>query len=681
MQPPTPPPFQPLRPWLLLALATYVAVVACWGVSLQYPRDGLDPSWEQLLVAATDQRRTFGSELVFTYGPLHQVVTGQAAHSWTAFWVGRTLFSVSWFLVALLAGRQFGLRVALAIALSLSLVPVQDTTFYLLAFLGIVLGFRLHAHGPAPGPAGWLLTITLACACAVAPLAKLSFLGSTVPALLVLLGLPLLKVLLRRAPWSLPLGGLLLTPALFVSLVWGITVNWSPRSLVTFFVGANLDIVNGFSSAMSFAPSNLDWTLVGVYGLLTASAAGFYWQLQARDAPRDRVLTITFPVTATVSLFALAIVYWVVFKSSFVRGDAPHLTTGAYWILGTLLILLALPAPRLTDFLRSHSRLHCAGVLLLPFALSALLLFNAEQRPSLHWIKQRLGGAVDHLRLFAATGRQKVEAARTQALVRIREQTEDFGLPAGASADILPWDVSQLLARDLNYTPRPVPQSYKVYTANLQRLNRDFVLHSSTRPEYYIVSLGDIDGRLPIGLDSAVLLNLRRAYEFDHRGSKGTLIFKRKPEPAQPVIRVETLATGSLTWAVREGVTRWSSSPIALPPTQASALVLQATFRDGLARSALGKLYRPFPVQLEYLDQSGNVLEKARFISDAAEELLVHPIVRTNEELLRVLYPNQGDAGRSGNAAPSAIRFSVKDFLPPFSRSEFRLMAYHFQLP
>lgn len=665
-------------PLLLLAVAAYVALIAVWGVGVQYPEGGLDPSWAQALVDATDQRRVFGSEMVFTYGPLHQSLTGQVSKDWTAFLLGKVLFSIGWFVVVLLAGRLYGLKLVLGIALAVSLAPLTEIHFYLLALLGVVLGLRVHTETPAAGAAGTWLAGTLACACTLLPLAKLSFVGAAVPSLLVLVGLPVLKVLLRQEQFSLRVGALFLTPPLLLALVWGITVNWSPRSLLEFFLGANLDIVKGYSSAMSLAPSELDWTLVGIFLLLSLHCLGWFWQLHVRGTPRAQASFFGVSLLAWVALLAFCMLFWVVFKGTFVRRDPSHTSAATFWGLEALIILLALPSARLLALVSGLSRVKAAVLLLTPFVLGALLLLSADQRPSVGWIKDRFAGSIGNLRLFTAFGRQAAELPRAAALARIRETGERFEIPAGASADIVPWEVSEVLADGLRYTPRPIPQSYAVYTRRLQTLNRDFALLSPDRPEYYIVGLGHLDDYLPIGLDSPLLLNLRHGYEFDHRGSKGALVFKRKAGPAESVVRIETLATGSLRWAVREGATRWSSSPIELPHPAGAALVLQATFRDGFVRSALAKLYRPFPVQIEYLDQTGKVIERARFISDAVEEMLIYPLARTNDDLLGILYPDKLSPKPSVAPRPSAVRFSVKDFAAPFAVSEFRLLAYHF---
>ncbi len=43
---------------------------AAWGTRFSAPVDGLDPSWQAGLMMATERGMDFGTEVLFTYGPL-----------------------------------------------------------------------------------------------------------------------------------------------------------------------------------------------------------------------------------------------------------------------------------------------------------------------------------------------------------------------------------------------------------------------------------------------------------------------------------------------------------------------------------------------------------------------------------------------------------------------------------
>ena len=87
--------------------------MACLGVRLRWPELGLDESWEQALVEATDSGRVFGRDLVFTYGPLHQLATSQASRFLLPLLVGRAVYGLAWFSSSPLIGSRRGLLSAL----------------------------------------------------------------------------------------------------------------------------------------------------------------------------------------------------------------------------------------------------------------------------------------------------------------------------------------------------------------------------------------------------------------------------------------------------------------------------------------------------------------------------------------------------------------------------------------
>jgi hypothetical protein len=80
---------------VLLSVSIVAAMVACIGLDLRFPELSLDPSWEQALVEATDQGRIFGRDLIFTYGPLHQIATQQVSFNLFPLIVGRVLIGQS----------------------------------------------------------------------------------------------------------------------------------------------------------------------------------------------------------------------------------------------------------------------------------------------------------------------------------------------------------------------------------------------------------------------------------------------------------------------------------------------------------------------------------------------------------------------------------------------------------
>jgi hypothetical protein len=240
---------------------------------------------------------------------------------------------------------------------------------------------------------------------------------------------------------------------------------------------------------------------------------------------------------------------------------------------------------------------------------------------------------------------------------------------------VIPWDISYLIANGLAYQPRPIPQSYAVYSRNLQYINRRFFANTKTSPDWIIVDVNDIDGRLPIGLDSSSLATIRSFYSFSHKGSKGSLVFRKKRSlevgESSPVSNICTVsAKGDLKW-LKTGKTRWRSEPLEITGKKSGFVILDAELKDSPSRSFLSTFYRPFPVAIEYLNAAGEVVASHRFIPKAGRQMIVYPIIKSNDEFLDTVYlglPASSDEIVS-------LRLATQNILLPFSRSRYILSS------
>jgi hypothetical protein len=79
--------------------------------------------------------------------------------------------------------------------------------------------------------------------------------------------------------------------------------------------------------------------------------------------------------------------------------------------------------------------------------------------------------------------------------------------------DVLGYDQAVAVYNQFNYHPRPVFQSYSVYTPELAKLNADFY-RSSRAPDFVLLKIHSIDERLPVMDDSAVLYLVSQCYRY-----------------------------------------------------------------------------------------------------------------------------------------------------------------------
>ena len=107
-------------------------------------------------------------------------------------------------------------------------------------------------------------------------------------------------------------------------------------------------------------------------------------------------------------------------------------------------------------------------------------------------------------------------------------QIDDYKIPPGSTADVLPWDISDLLINKLKYKPRPIIQSLNASTKNLQIKNKSFFESRKDRPDYVILSMKNIDNRWPsVGLDGPAINAIKQNYTFSHKSKKGALVFRQ----------------------------------------------------------------------------------------------------------------------------------------------------------
>ena len=177
--------------------------------------------------------------------------------------------------------------------------------------------------------------------------------------------------------------------------------------------------------------------------------------------------------------------------------------------------------------------------------------------------------------------RRALREQRQRAWERLQGKAEDYRLPRQASADVFTSSISALVANGVQYRPRPIPQSYSTYTQALQGANEAFYANQAISPEYVVLDVGDIDGRLPISLDSPALRQVMRHYRFSHRGSRGAIVLRRSIRsgdsaftPVQANRALLSQQQGEMGWT-RQG-SWWRSSPKrccrARPPGHPSAM-------------------------------------------------------------------------------------------------------------
>jgi hypothetical protein len=573
--------------WGVLLLVAATAVIWFALIDVPQPPDGsLDGSWQAVMMESHAQHWQFGKEVIFTFGPwgflaAHFVPPGFLATKWI--WEICSKLALAVAFVALsrrLAGPRRGLF--------LVCLPVFATLFTDTAFiLFIALAVQEWLFEPETSPA-----IAAAALAALAFLAQVKFTYCLVAATGV--GAAAWS-LVWRGHWRRALGSAAGFAAAFL-ILW-LAADQNPVRIAAFF-SYSWEVAKGYSGAMGLQEADPVFLCgVGVM-LLNVLFLAQVWRTRTDRAFR-------WPI----ALF-LGATWTLAWKHGFTRADG-HV----FGFFGfSLLMALALPGRpplfRRGDWFYVNAACCLAGMW---FADAGLLRWA----PRLLWFRatgvaQDISRPLDFSRTFATAA---LDIRNAASMPRLRAAV------GRGTVDLIDFEQGLLLLNGLNYDPRPIFQGYSAYTPRLLSKNLGFY-QSERAPEFVLVRLGAIDGRISVEDDSLVLAEIPRRYDLASLSSDG-LLFRRKGTPPatrffsrEPVFESE-VALGS---------------ELQLPAPDGHAVLMQADFplsRVGRLRSLL---YKPPELTLATTDYDGRETRYRLIPGIAAEGFLLQPLLQTTED-------------------------------------------------
>lgn len=559
------------RGWLLRALATLLLAMAFF--ELPGPvAPGLDPSHAVVLVHAHRHGLQFGPEVSFTYGPLG-FLRAQHAHgdlpAALLAWRTAGMLALAATLVALVAPLPRARRALLGVAL---IAFWNDENTAVVCATLLVVAWLLPAR-PRPW---WQVGV------AVAWLAVLSHIKLTHLAH-ALCGIGVAAVTLAARGDGRRAVAVLGTFAAAFVAIW-LAAGQALTNLPT-YLHQGWHIASGFSRGMGV--NELSWH-VWLAGQVVVGAL----VLAGLSAARRRA---TWPALAF--LFAAWFMVW---KHGFTRADG-HVVG---FFVTTLLLSLALP-PHLGA--RRWTWLDACPLL----CVVGLASFDAS-------IVGRLPRVV---------GERLSSGARALLRPEVRDDGRsgldrpDLRAAIGrGTVDLLGWDQALVLANDLEYTPRPVFQSYSAYSGPLLRQNLAF-FRSERAPGFVIARLQSIDGRFPTQDDGLVLAELPRRYE-PLSWTSHDILLRRRGGDRGPETR-ELL----LDRAVELG------EEVTLPATRDRALWLRVEVEPTLRGRLRTLLVNEGRLNLVVTDDAGTTREHRLIPAMAEEGFVIQPLIEQQSEL------------------------------------------------
>lgn len=472
---------QELFSWFLKLILLIVILSVFLPLSPKMPAPGIDASWELGLNQAVAQGLSFGKDIIFTLGPYSSIYT-KAYHPATDFMMIGGSFYLAFFywvsLILIIKGAKWQWTVVFGIMLFgmiysrdsllfsypllIGLICFQKPELYKQNYFLVLFTLLLTPFGLMPLIKGSLLILcfTMMMLCAV------------------------FFMLNQKSKLAIIC---LISPFVSMVLFWiasGQAINNLPAYIIN-----SLSIASGFTEAMATVGERTDLIL---FGLSSVCILIFIlWQKQ-----QDWFMKL---FTAGAFLIFL----FLSFKTGFTRYVGHAFIAGTslmiagfllvYFYRNKLLIPLVLLSLSSSIYINSHDT-----------QISLRNNFLSTYSAAWYGFKNRL----------LETGWLKQDF--DLSMVYLRNQAA-FPVLNGTT-DVYSFNQSYLIASDMKWAPRPVFQSYSVFTPAMADKNYRY-LANEKRPDNIIFKIEAIDDRLPSIEDGAswpALLSYYQPEEFNN---------------------------------------------------------------------------------------------------------------------------------------------------------------------
>jgi hypothetical protein len=586
--------------WLGCFILVFVSAFFLSGT--RHPPMELDPSWNAALEYATAHHRQFGTQIIFTFGPLGFL----AARTSLGHLLGaRIAFAFFWGALVALTATTLAKRLpgwvryaflAWLVVFTLS-EGLDQTAFWILAS-GALLLLTDNPRQRWQAPVYVFAFVILA-------LIKASFFTAAFASLVLVF-----VCWVRRRKFKSAMILAVAAPAGFIGC-W-MVCGQSISHLVP-WIQHGLELESGYSGAMNLVPKT---------SVLCAALAGLAVFAGALIAMMARVQSDFTNWAVIVTLAQCGFLAW---KEGFTRSGDWHAFVFLWFLpLGIAFFLLKdLPGAPIS------SR---RWILQFAFAASMVLaLVGAHfQIPGFAW-KQ-------------VTAWPRWFARNTQAIVATLSGHSDAlyadcrdpqnlhmlvldhaqDVIGNESVDVMNYLQLAAVINNMNYQPRPVFQGFVAYSPALQRLNEEY-FQSGRRPHFVILCQQATDGRFPALEDSAALNYVLNNYVPVARDGRFLILRQQTAEDAElHLVHEQTLQLGE-----KLDLRPWVSGP----------LFMSVEIHPSLLGRAVTILYQQYPL---YMRVSKNQQEERyRIVPSMAEwPFLVSPLLNTNFDVMN-LYASQ----------------------------------------
>lgn len=569
---------------LLVAAALFVPFTP------NMPRTGLDESWVYGINEAVAQGMSFGKDIIFTYGPYAFVLHTRYHPSTYNLMIFSTLFfTISFVIAAYLNFRTaaWWLKIVLVVILTAPQYSKEALFFFYTMLVGVQIYHWSRSFDSKREVNGAEISLNLVL---LAPFGLLPLCKRT--ELIPCLAVSLLSISLfaRRREWRICV---FIVAIPFLSLVAFWLLAGQPLlGIVDYFINS-LPIISGYSEAMAVNGDPREY-------ILYTLAAAFLLFCLVREAQgsacEKSIVALTF-----------ALILFVAFKAGFVRHDA-HAIMAGNTILFAALSAGVLLTPKV--FL---------GVLFVSFVAWSYIDAAYVNVLSNFNIKRNIKGiySMPYIGYMLRKDPDTLTRNFDAAVAKINEGSVIPRLDG--SVDIYPVDLSNLIASGNKWNPRPIFQSYSVYTAKLAELNKAHLL-SDNRPENIIFKMGTIGGRLPSLDDGASWPVLLSNYE-PTNFSNGYLFLKNRQDSSY--VFEEPKQIGGGIYSLGEQINL---------PDSDTAIFAKIDIKKSFLGNIANTLFKPSQVAIKLTLHTGET-RQYRLVSGAAKAgFVISPLIEYTEE-------------------------------------------------
>lgn len=551
------------------------------------PAQDLDPSWRMALGYFSEKGMQFGQDVVFTYGPLGYIMG--KTFSGVQFWeliIGQLTLAVISAVVLLRQGmRTHGSSRVLYLVFIIFFGVTYEDALHMLVIA--ILGYELLRLENRSRYVEGALAVAI-----MALYSQIKFTDLLLSAYILALA-SAYRLWLREwrvAAWQI---------GVYLVIYLGIWIGSGQNlaNLPAYFQGS-WQISQGYQWAMGFpTPFSPLWKALVIIAILAAYGVAHLWLNPAK--PR-----------AVANFLLLAAFVYLNWKHGFVRADG-HMI-GFFFCA-----LLPITAyPHLLDDANRFPRVHRWVFIFAAFMSlwgTETALFGVV-RQSMAIFQNRAWGHVEAVLNWQETRqRYRDNLSIARAASDLYQTREIIGK---ASVDVLGYEQGVAIFNRLNYRPRPVIQSYSTFMPYLARRNGDFFA-SDSAPEYALLKIQTIDGRLPVMDDPFVHATLAYRYEY-LRTEKGFQLWKRSAQSYDAqAFAPKPLRDITLPINTTHNVEDISDAP----------MWVQIDVQPSLLGKIRSFLYKPTQVMISLQDTAGNVREYLMPLPQGRTGFIVNPII------------------------------------------------------